>query len=471
MRMRALFALAVAFALLGAGVGAGDGLGQGDGLGLGHGQGLPPLVDAAKNADWEAVRVLLEQGVDVNVAAADGTTALHWASYWDDVAGAELLIREGADPGAANDLGATPLWNASLNGSSAMVRSLLEAGADPNAALILGETVVMTAARSGNAGLVGQLLAKGADPNANAARGQTALMWAAAQGHSDVVGALLAHGADVHARSEVWTELHKTDPAQDSHGDYQVWIQQGGNTPLMFAVRAGDLASSQMLVAAGADVNVESAYGISATALAAHSNHADVVGFLLENGADPNASKGGYTALHAAILHGNERTVRTLLLHGADANQPLITASPTRRQSLDFFFHPAFVGATPFWLAARFVQPEIMRALAESGSDPLFVHEPEYWAGRPPAFAWQEEGATTALMAALGMGGRVSRGFAIPGRLARESLTLEAVRIAADLGVEVDARNRSGRTAVQAAEARGYDSVVELLVERGAILD
>lgn len=83
------------------------------------------------------------------------------------------------------------------------------------------------------------------------------------------------------------------------------------------------------------------------------------------------------------------------------------------------------------------------------------------WAGQPPAFAWQEEGATTALMAAVGMGGRVSRGFAIPGGLEREALTLEAVTIAADLGVEVNARNANGRTAVQAAEGRGYDSVVE----------
>ena len=444
--MRSLFALALTTALLGAGVGS----------------SLPELVDAAKKADWEAVRVLLEQGADVNVAAADGTTALHWASYWDDLAGAVLLIREGADPGSANDLGATPLWNAALNGSSEMVRSLLEAGADPDAALILGETVLMTAARSGNADVVGQLLAEGADPNVSAARGQTALMWAAAQGHSDVVEALLAYDADVHARSDVWSELHKTDLEQAGHSDYQIWIQQGGNTPLMFAVRAGDLASAQMLVAAGADVQIESAYGIDATALAAHSDHADLVEFLLESGADPNTSEGGYTALHAAILRGNERAVRALLAHGADANSPLLAPSPTRRQSLDFFFHPAFVGATPFWLAARFVQPGVMRALAESGADPLFVHEPEYWAGGGPACAWQEEGVTTALMAALGVGGPNS-GFATPGPLEREALTLEAVRIAVELGVDVGAQDGNGRNATQAAQRRGYDSVVEFL--------
>ncbi len=63
------------------------------------------------------------------------TTALHWASYHDDLDSADLLIRAGAKVNAANDLGATPLWAASQNGSAAMVRKLLDAGANPNVAL------------------------------------------------------------------------------------------------------------------------------------------------------------------------------------------------------------------------------------------------------------------------------------------------------------------------------------------------
>ncbi len=83
-----------------------------------------------------------------------------------------------------------------------------------------------------------------------------------------------------------------------------------------------------------------------------------------------------------------------------------------------------------------------------------------------PAFAWREEGATTALMAAVGMGGPTG-GFAVPDRLEREALTLEAVRLAVDLGVEVDAQNAAGRTAAQAAQGRGYDSVLEFLRRAG----
>ena len=53
---------------------------------------------------------------------------------------------------------------------------------------------------------------------------------------------------------------------------------------------------------------------------------------------------------------------------------PLKDWTPTRRQSSDFHFEPELVGATPFWLAARFTQPAVMRLLVERGADPKFVH-------------------------------------------------------------------------------------------------
>src|SRR5882672_4481221 len=50
----------------------------------------PPLVDAAKNGDRDALRTLLQKGADVNSAEGDGATALHWASYKDDIESASL---------------------------------------------------------------------------------------------------------------------------------------------------------------------------------------------------------------------------------------------------------------------------------------------------------------------------------------------------------------------------------------------
>ena len=420
-----------------------------------------PLVDAARNTDRVAVRALLQRGTDVNAAEADGTTALHWASHRDDVESADLLIRAGANVNAANDLGATPLWTASLNGSAAMVHKLLQAGANPNAALLLGETPVMVASRSGSPDVVEQLLAKGANVNAHAARGQTALMWAVSQRHPDVVKVLLAHGADVHARSAVWSEVMAVPP----HGlpQYNRSIPHGGDTALMFAARSGDLASAKLLVAGGADVGDADAWGVTAMVLAAHSGYDELVEFLLELGAGANAAAPGFSALHVAIMRRDEKLVRVLLAHGADPNARLKTWTPTRRSSKDFHFAPELVGASPFWLAARFAESAVMRLLVQHGADPLFVHHAEYHT---------EEGArpraetTTALMAAAGMGGGTA--WVEVRRGEREALSLEAVKVAIELGANVKAANEEGRTALDAAKSLKHESVVKFLVEQGA---
>ena len=419
------------------------------------------LTDAVRNADKDALRALLKQGANANAVEADGTTALHWAAYRDDLESADLLIRAGAKVNAANDLGATPLWTACQNAGAPMVRKLLQAGANPNAALLLGETVLMAAAHSGNPEIVEQLVAKGANVNARAARGQTALMWAVGQKHSDVVKVLVAHGADVHARSEVWSQVMAVPP----HGlpQYNRSIPHGGDTALMFAARVGDLASARLLVEAGADVRDADAWGVAATVLAAHSGYGELLEFLLEHGADANAAGAGFSALHVAIMRRDEKMVRVLLAHGADPNARLQTWTPTRRSSKDFHFAPELVGATPFWLAARFAEPSVMRLLVNRGADPLFVHHAEY---DTEEGARRRTEATTALMAATGMGGGAA--WVQPARSEREALSLEAVKLAIELGVDVNAANADGRRALDEAKALKYETVVTFLVEQGA---
>jgi ankyrin repeat protein len=425
-----------------------------------------PLLEAAKNADHEAVRRLLQSKIDVNAAEPDGTTALHWASYRDDLTSAQLLLRAGANPNAANDLGATPIWTASVNGSAAMVRLLLEAGANANAALLRGETALMAAARSGNADVAEQLLSRGANPNAHAARGQTALMWAAAQRHPGVVKVLLARGADARARSETWTQMMAVSP--HGHSEYNRAIPFGSNTPLMFAARSGDLESAKLLVAAGANVNDTDAWGVSVMVLAAHSGFTDLVEFLLGKGADVNASGAGFAALHAAVMRRDDTLVRTLLAHGADPNLPLKDWTPTRRQSSDFHFEPELVGATPFWLAARYTQPNVMRLLVERGANPRFVHKSTRMVDGRGGKAYERQyQATTALMAAIGMGGGGPAWIPVE-RTQREALTLETVTLAVSYGIDVNAANVDGRTALDAAKALKFERVAAYLVEKGA---
>ncbi len=73
---------------------------------------------------------------------------------------------------------------------------------------------------------------------------------------------------------------------------------------------------------------------------------------------------------------------------------------------------------------------------------------------------------TTALMAATGMGGGTA--WVQPASSGREALMIEAVKLAVDLGVDVNAANTDGRTALNAAKALGYKSVVGFLMEKGA---
>ncbi len=425
---------------------------------------LPPLIEAAKVRDWEAVRSLVDQGTDVTATAPDGATALHWASYWDDVETAELLIRAGAEVDAANDLGAVPLWIASLNGSASMVQTLLEAGADPNAALLSGEAPIMTAARTGNPGVVERLLAAGADPNVTATRGQTALMWAVSQQHSDVVGVLLEYGADIHARSATWSQVMAVSP--HSNPANQQAVPHGGNTALTFAARVGDLASARMLVNAGANVNDTDERGVSVMVLAAHSGFRDLVEFMLDEGADPNAAEAGFSALHVTIMRRDEDLGRLLLANGADPNARITNWTPTRRASADWYIHPALIGATPFWLAARLAQAEFMRLLVEHGADPLFVHHVTYVGASGSYGAGGRTEATTTLMAAVGMGGpRRARGFVNPDPADLEALTLEAAQLAVELGVDVNATDLEGRTA---SDYRSFPSVMDFLAFEAA---
>jgi ankyrin repeat protein len=427
--------------------------------------GRPAMVEAAKNGDRDAIRALIQKKVDVNAAEPDGSTALHWASYRDDVDTADLLIRAGAKVNAATDLGVTPLWPASENGSSAMVRRLLEAGANPNLALASGETPLMVAARSGYPEVAELLLAKGANPNVHGTRGQTALMWAVSQEHPEVVKALLAHHADLNLRSDVWTDVMAVPP----HGylPYNKAVPHGGETALMFAARVGDLASAKLLVAAGANVKDADAWGVSATTLAAHSGFTDLVLFLLDKGADPNAAPNGFTALHEAVMRRDEKMVASLLDHGASANAPLLQWTPTRRSSDDFHFEPSLVGATPFWLAARFDEPNIMQLLVKHGADPLFVHHAA-WVGEQGFGQQERKESSTALLAAVGIGGGNVAAWVETSRAEREALTLQTVKLAVEAGVDVNAKTEDGRTALDGANGLKYSSVVAYLVEKGA---
>jgi ankyrin repeat protein len=383
-------------------------------------------------------------------AAFAQDTPLLRAVHDDDARAAGELIRAGADVKAPNRYGVTPLAVACENGSAAMIDLLLKAGADAAAPLPGGETPLMTASRTGKLDAVKVLLARGVDVHAKEAkRGQTAIMWAAAEGHADVVEALIAAGADFKARLD------------------------SGFTPLLFAAREGKKDVVRVLLKAGADVNETvqpkrpsggkaPRAGSTALHLATGNAHYELAAFLVEAGADPNAGGPGYTVLHmipslrkagggdndpspdGSGTMTSLQFVKFLVEHKANVN-----ARTTRRVGFGLTSLNT-LGSTPFLLAARTADAELMRFLAKLGADPLIPNAEN----------------STPLIVAAGLGTRS------PGEDAgTESEVVEALRVALELGNNIDAVDNNGETAMHGAAYKNYPAAVEFLASKGAKID
>ena len=414
------------------------------------------LLAAIRSVDETGVRAALAGGADVTAAELDGTTPLHWAVHADHAPIVDLVLAAGADVDAANRYGVRPLALACTNGSAAIVERLLEAGADPNAMQAEGETALMTAARTGALGVVELLLDHGADLNASETwRGQTALMWAAAEGHAHLIPTMLSHGADVTVRSTT------------------------GWTALLFAAREGQIDVVQTLLEGGADVGDalpvvkedrrggssagRAATGLNAFLLASANAHYELAALLIDRGADVNTDSRGWTALHqvswvrkAGIAGSNNPSpagsgtmtslefVRKIVAAGADVNARVTDRPPAGITRLNF------IGGTPFLLAARTGDADLMRLLAELGADPLLPNEDN----------------TTPIMVAAGVG--TSSPGEDPGT---EPEVLEAVTVALELGGDLNGVDENCETVMHGAAYKHLPKVVALLADAGADMD
>ncbi len=425
-----------------------------------------PLADAAKQQDWDRVQTLVAQGTDVESSQPDGATALHWAAYWNNDEALGLLIDAGANVNAANDYGATPLWTACANRHGRAVDWLLDADADPNRGLRSGETPLMRCAHTGDPIAIRSLIGHGANIDATEPeRGQTALMRAAANQHPDVTQALLEAGADVNVRTSTVQQLRGTGERSTTSPQGATYFNAGGFTALLFAARHGDIHSARWLLEAGADVNDTGADGNSALVLATMSGHERLAQYLLERGADPDASGAGYTALHAAVLRAQPDLITSLLDHRADVNVPLAKSTPVPRWTYQYIFVRRETGATPLFLAAKYLEPTLVRLLADAGGDILLPLDD----------------GTTALMAAVGLGS--SRSTTRRNRLIAPELVaagwdngaqvLATVQAVLDAGAKVtlDAVGRSGNTALHTAARNRFSAAADLLLASGANAD
>ena len=469
-----------------------------------------PVADAAMKGDKAAVKTLLQQKADVNAPQSDGATALQWAAYRNDLELADLLLSAGANVKLANHDGATPLSLACEGGSAPMIDKLLNAGADVNEKGPHGETPLMMASRNGNVDAMKVLLEHHADVSAKESlRGTTALMWAAEQSHAAAAKLLIANGAEVNAASapEVRPRgayLAPSAVARFANGDAverrrpvappravtsgddvadaaaffgnRNQVKDGGGiTPLVFAAREGDLETVKVLVEAGANVNQTTNYGWTPLLTATQNKNYKIGKYLLEHGADPNvANHGGWRPLYLATdnrnIEGGDYPVRAadmdhleyiklLLDKGADVNARVcgVKSTPTvcsgdSTETRTIFTNQWLYedGATAFVRAAQSGDVTLMKLLLARGADPKIPNAHN----------------VTALATASGIGWVEGITFEWS-----EAEDLEAVKLCLDLGIDVNAVDSDGRTALHGAAHKGRVPVIQALVDHGAKLD
>lgn len=453
------------------------------------------LAVAAMERDFDTVRLLLaERGADVDEPGPHATPALHWLVHYEEAELVKRLLDAGADVNQPNGLGLKALAIAIENRDVAMVRLLLDHGADPKTPDVAGETPLMLAARSGSPEIVKAVLDKGVEvdyrePNFQ----QTALMMGVRSGSPEVVALLLDAGADVNAQSLQGDEPRWRLPAEVA-ASKGVGVNWGGfpahgmrgpiggaKTPLLYATRQGDLATTKLLVEAGADIEQADANGttpllnaiINATVASKpnlRTEHMEVAWYLMDQGADINVSDWyGQTPLYAAIDlrnvevpgpvtdNGIDREaamdlVRELLKRGANPNIQIQQVLPVRRwiTRLGNLSWVNFTGQTPFIRAALSGDITTMKLLVEHGADPNIT----------------TFNGSTALMAAAGVNWTVAQTF----DEGPEHL-LEAVKYAHSLGNDINAQNELGFAAVHGAANRGLDDIIRWLAANGARLD
>jgi len=437
------------------------------------------VVDAAKAGNSPAVISLLQQKADVNVPEPDGTTAISWAARQNDVELIDRLIRAGANVKTANRYGVTPLYLAALNGNADIVVKLLKAGAGANDAVTEGETALMTAARSGHLAAVKVLIEGGATVDARENwRGQTALMWAAAERHADVIKELAAHGADVNARSaaQKWERQVTAEPREK-------WLPTGGLTPMYFAARQGCVECIKVLASLKADVNFADQDGVTPLINTLMNGHFDTAGALLDAGADPNiADAVGRTPLYAAVdmntVPSSNRPgpktlenqmsgldiIAKLLDRGANPNARLKKQTPYRTKVDRGSDTMLGAGTTPFLRAARAGDAPAMRLLLKRGADPKIAtgSDVPQDVSQPVR---RNPGGINPLMAAAGLG---SKEEDTVGRKKTEADAIEAIKVCLEGGVDINAADGRGQTALYGAALQGYDDIVKFLLANGA---
>ena len=462
--------------------------------------GYTPLLLASQTGRAPVIELLLATGADANSATSTGATALMLAAASGQTDAVKMLLKAGAavdvkEPSRHE----TALMFATAAHRIDIMKVLIAAGADVKAATRIVDLKPQTnpeeeeffrqQAGGANPGASRGPAAEAAAPRRDATEATPAGAASAQRGGGRGRGGRggAASGPDVAGvtRQFRFAELVSA---------------QGGLSPLHFAARHGYADAAALLLDSGANIDQVAGDNTTPLLMAIINGHFDLAKELLDRGADARrASDNGVTPLYAVLnvqwapktLYPQPRAytqqklshlelMKALLERRVDVNARLKKKVWYSGYNFDLSGVDE-IGATPFWRAAYASDVEAMRLLVAHGADP---HIPTIKpAGRPrTGDAGAREGISDVsglppvptggfgvppLHAASGVG--YGEGYAANSHRNAPSGWMPAVRyLVEELGVDVNARDHEGNTALHHAAARGDNEMILYLVSKGA---
>jgi uncharacterized protein len=412
---------------------------------------------------------------DVNRRLVDGSTPLQWAVYKGDVAEARRLLRAGADVTLANHYGATPMSLAAEVGNTEMLKLLLEFGANADSPNADGQTALLAVSRTGNLEAAQLLLDHHATVDAQEKwGGQTALMWASARRHPEMMELLISRGADVNRRSiDRDYQRHVTAEGRPKS------LDSGGLTPLLYAARENCVACVGVLLKNGADIDLPDPDGVSPLLVAIMNANWDLAKQLIVAGADinqwdiygeaplltavdlRNRIDGGRASIDPINTTRGLAIVNLLIDRGADLNMQLL-------------FKPANVrgtaytrGATPLIRAATNGDLEVVKILLAHGADATVYMADRQTpihaalAGRAPQpqaleliTLLHQAGTDVNVIALVNHTEEIRGGTAL--HYAVRKRYKEVIKLLASFGIDINAVDQDGLTALDYTQSRGF---------------
>jgi len=288
-----------------------------------------PLMWASIKGNFDAAKLLIENGAELNCLGEYNNSALALAAFAGRIEIVKLLVLKGAEINPENPKYTSPLNSAVNEGHTEVARFLIDNGA------VIQPDILSQALQypdNANPEIIYLLILNGANVNAISSKtfgGTTALIWAVKNNYLDLVKFILEKKPDVNIQNKnqstallVATEYSLNEMAVlliSNGADINTFSSRGSALMIASALRNRGLV--ELLIESGADVNFTPNHYETAFIISVKKNDLEIAKLLIKNGANLDVkSLNGATALMIAVAFCHTEIVKLLIENKADLN-------------------------------------------------------------------------------------------------------------------------------------------------------